>query len=214
MDSRADLHRLFAMFADNFAAAATRGEIEAEEFRLFASALRQANGTLVQRPPRQLPVCRYWLKALARAEGTPAATLAAALRPFDPALQWIQNPNYTAASMGAGFVENYGYADLLGPRGLMLHDQFAVGVLLLGPDTTYPPHHHPAIEVYCVVGGVAEWQREDGPWTKKPSGSLIYHPSGLAHATRTGADPLLALYLWRGHLGTPATLKRVARPPS
>ena len=83
---------------------------------------------------------------------------------------------------------------------------YALGVLLLGPGLTYPPHAHPANEVYYIVGGSAEWRRGDGPWTSRATGSLVQHPSGLVHATRTGDDPLLALYLWWGDIETHARL--------
>ena len=79
---------------------------------------------------------------------------------------------------------------------------YSLGVLLLGPGLTYPPHAHPANEIYYVVGGTAEWRQGDGPWTRRAPGSLIQHPSGQVHATRTGRDPLLALYLWWGDIET------------
>ena len=57
-----------------------------------------------------------------------------------------------------------------------------------------------------MLGGAAEWQRGDGSWAFRPPGSLIHHPPGLPHATRTADEPLLTLYLWHGHLDTPAAL--------
>ncbi len=121
-------------------------------------------------------------------------------------LPWVQNPNYTVETVGAAFVDHYGYADVVGPRGLVPSEAYALGVLLLGPQTTYPPHAHPATEVYCVVGGTAEWRRGEGTWTLRPPGSLIHHPPRTPHAMRTHEQPLLAIYLWRGDLDTPAVL--------
>jgi len=39
---------------------------------------------------------------------------------------------------------------------------------------------------------------------------VIHHASGVPHAMRAGMTPLLALYVWRGTLGTHARL----RPPA
>ncbi len=178
--------------------AARSGDAAAGDFADLADVLRGIEPGPLVRSPARLPVCRHWDAALALAEGETATALAAALRPLAGALAWIQNPNYTA--------ENYGYADVVSPRGLVASDEIALGVLLLAPGLTYPPHAHPALEVYCVVGGDAEWRRGDGPWTRRSPGSLIHHAPGEVHATRTGRQPLLALYLWRGHLDTPAEL--------
>jgi quercetin dioxygenase-like cupin family protein len=81
-----------------------------------------------------------------------------------------------------------------------------MGVLLLAPGTLYPSHRHPAVEIYCALDGEAEWWREGEGWRRLPPGSLIHHPSGIAHAMRAGALPLIALYLWRGDLATTAVL--------
>jgi hypothetical protein len=155
-----------------------------------------------------LPVCRFWLSALER----PAAgleRLCSELAVLTPNLSWTQNPNYRRSPPSPGFLDNYGYAVLAGPAegppALARHDRLAFGVLLLGPNTHYPQHHHPAAEVYIPLNE-AEWWRGDGPWRGEPPGAVIHHPSNIPHATRTGVRPLLALYLWRGELGVFARL--------
>lgn len=164
--------------------------------------------TTIQAPrlsPRRLAACRHWRPALALADDASAA-VAGALAPLAELFHWVQNPNYSDADMGSGYMDNYAYAELVGRRGLLGGGDYALGVLLLGPGLTYPPHAHPANEVYYVVGGTAEWRRGPGPWKAQAPGSLIEHPSGLVHATRTGVDPLVALYLWWGDIATHAKL--------
>ena len=87
--------------------------------------------------------------------------------------------------------------------------RLALGVLLLGPGTHYPLHAHPAVEVYYTLTP-GEWWRDDGPWRLEPPGTAIHHPPDVRHATRAGAVPLLALYLWRGDLATHASLTPAA----
>jgi hypothetical protein len=74
----------------------------------------------------------------------------------------------------------------------------------------YPAHRHPAEEIYLTLQP-AFWQHGDsGPWLRQSSGAVIHHPSMLAHAMRTDTEALVALYLWRGDLATPARLDPTA----
>ena len=76
-------------------------------------------------------------------------------------------------------------------------DGIACGFLILGPATHYPRHRHEAEEIYLPLSGTAAWQQGDAIWREQPPGTLIHHVSNEPHAMRTGAGPLLALYLWR-----------------
>ncbi len=125
-------------------------------------------------------------------------------------LCWRQNANYTDVT----FLDRYGYCELLGPNGHWHTDAVAVGVLLLGPDTFYPEHAHPAREHYVVLGGTAEWWQHGGGWRRLPPGSLIEHASGQPHAMRTARQPLLAAYLWHDHLQHGAKLTSHRREAS
>jgi hypothetical protein len=139
---------------------------------------------------KELQVCRFWSQVMA-GDGlllTPLASLG-------PVLDWVQNPNYVARPPGADFLANYGYAVLAGPGGLVASDRLALGILMLGPGTHYPTHRHPAVEIYVVAAGEAEWRKGDAPWRRE-----------LPHATRTLGDPLLAVYVWRGDLMTYAKI--------
>jgi hypothetical protein len=176
------------------------------DLRSFLAALAAATPNPAALPPQTLPVCRHWEGALARVQPAEVILLAAALRALTPYLAWRQNPGYTADRVGIRFLDNYGYAELVGPAGLLLSDRVAAGVLLLGPDTTYPPHSHPAVEHYLPLSGTALWGVGGSPPSPRPPGWLIHHPSGVPHEMRTGAEPLLALYLWQGDLDTAAAL--------
>ena len=191
-----------ARIRDLLEAAAGLVEGKLDDGAALARTIRQTRTCPPLLAPKRLPACRHWGPALA---GTVDA-MAELLAPLAEALHWVQNPNYTAANMGAGYMDNYAYANLVGTRSLIGERGYALGVLLLGPGLTYPPHAHPANEVYYVVGGAADWRSGGGPWKTRAPGSLIHHPSGLVHATRTRDDPLLALYLWWGDIETHARL--------
>lgn len=157
---------------------------------------------------RELPVCGYLATALAAAAQGPLATIAAAFAEIEPGCRWRQNPNYTAATIGQAFMDGYGYVELVGRDRLWPDENLAVGFLLLGPGRHYPPHSHPAAEVYHVVSGTAEWGRNGQPMTPRAPGAAIYHAPGVVHETRAGDAPLLALYCWHGAIEVAARLKR------
>jgi quercetin dioxygenase-like cupin family protein len=123
-----------------------------------------------------------------------------ALRPRMLAMPWRQNPTYTDES----FLRRYAYCELLGPTGLVPHGAVSVGLLYLARGTTYPPHAHPAEEAYHLLAGESEWQAGSAPLTWRSPGDRMEHPSGVPHSMRSGPTPMLALYVWRGDLGTPA----------
>lgn len=145
--------------------------------------------------PSSLPCLTYLPRAAAIAGGG-AEALAAFLAEHAGALRWAQT--YTEADFGRDFLDRYGWTELTGTRGHFASDTVAAGFLLLGPDVTYPDHHHLAEEIYIPLTPATEWRKGDGAFVARAAGEVIHHPSNVSHAMRTGAEPLLALYLWRG----------------
>jgi len=152
-------------------------------------------------PP--LPVLA-WLPVIAAARHDFAGPLIDALCRAAPSLPWRQT--YSRDEIGAEFLRNYGYTEIVGPTSAWRSDVLRCGFFLLGPDTHYPRHHHAAEELYLCLSGTAAWGAGDAPWRDRPPGTVIHHASGEPHAMRTAAEPLLALYLWHG-----AGLEQAAR---
>lgn len=182
----------------------------AASFRAVLGAIRPSAAVT---PPRQeLPVCRHLPAALDAAQGTPAGTLAGPLAELAATAFWTQNPNYRRRPPTAGFLDGYGYFVLAGPAdgppSFVECTTLACGFLLLAPGTLYPPHRHPAIEVYVALGGDGAWQRGDEDWRQEVPGAVLHHPSGVPHAMRAGTSPLLAAYLWMGELASFAQLSQ------
>jgi len=141
-----------------------------------------------------VPVLRY-LPAARREAPLFCDNFVAALAAAAPLLAWHRS--YTEAEVGAQFLDNYGWTELVGLTGPLASVRLACGVLLLGPQVTYPSHHHEADEIYVPLSGTARWKVGDGDWELQPPGSVIHHLPNESHAMRTGEGPLLALYLWR-----------------
>jgi hypothetical protein len=171
-----------------------------------APAARERIGSRAElHPPAQqpFPVLR-WLPQLTVRSGTFGAALLETLRAAADSLDWRQT--YTKDEVGEEFLRNYAWAELSRPSSGIVAAQISCGVLVLGPNTFYPPHRHEAEEIYLPLAGTAEWLQGDGVWRHRPAGTLIHHSSEETHAMRTGEQPLLAMYLWRS-----ADLGQIAR---
>jgi mannose-6-phosphate isomerase-like protein (cupin superfamily) len=150
--------------------------------------------------PRQLPVVRFWdtaLDTLLRGDG---AELARLLQLLTPRLHWFQGEHYTAATMGTVFMDNYALAELVGPRGLCRSPNLALGILLLGPETYYPPHRHPAEEGLYLLSGRGTWHLDRGATISLPPGGVVHIPAGSAHAFWSFDAPMAALYFCSGEV--------------
>lgn len=141
-----------------------------------------------------LPVLR-WLPDIAADGAAFGMDLVAAVCGAAASLAWRQT--YTARDLDAGFLDNYGWCEILGASGPLASERLACGFLLLGPGTHYPRHRHEAEEIYLPLSGIAAWQQGDAIWRERPPGTPIHHAGEEPHSMRTGASPLLALYLWR-----------------
>lgn len=145
--------------------------------------------------PRTLPVLAH-LDAAVRSCPPASRAIMEYLRRSCDALHWGQT--YTADDLSPEFLASYGWTEFVGLRGPIPSEKVACGVLFLGPMTEYPSHSHQAEEVYVPLSGTALWQMGDGGWTRRQPLDVIHHQSWTPHAMRTGNDPLIALYLWRG----------------
>ena len=151
--------------------------------------------------PRSRPAVRH-LPSVLRLGDAATAPVCALINQQHPVLHWRRNSSYGDAD----FLDGYAYCELIGPSGHWRHEQIALGLLLLGPRVTYPPHAHPAAEIYAVVAGRASWQQGDGVWRTRGPADTIHHASMEPHAMRTDDEPLLATYVWQDHLHEPARL--------
>ncbi len=196
-----------------FAAVATYLQ-SAEPWPEVAQAVQAASETpsLAPRPSstiptRQSPPIRLGVDGLVGNDQT--ESILTAFRPLALDLHWRQNPTYTDQA----FLTNYAYTELVGPSGLVVHPTVSIGLLYLAPETNYPAHSHPAEESYHLLAGESEWHTEPEPiatQSLRQPGDRMEHPSWISHSMQTGAAPMLALYIWRGELDTPA---RLTQPP-
>jgi len=140
-----------------------------------------------------LPVLRC-LPDFAADESGFGASLVADLCRDHHVLMWRQT--YAADDVGDAFLRNYGYAEIVGMKSIPSR-RIACGFLILGPSTLYPRHRHEAEEIYIPLRGTARWEQSDAAWREQRPGAVIHHASDEPHSMQTGAEPLLALNVWR-----------------
>ncbi len=160
---------------------------------------------LVEPHPRNVAVTRHFAQSIAEAMML-EAELAAAIAALDGHLKWLQSKSYTAENLGAAFLDNYGWCEIIGPQGFFAGDDFLLGLLMLGPDSHYKDHYHPAPELYWPLTGPTEWRQGQGGFALKQPGEIIWHAPNVLHATRTAGQPLLAVWSWTRETHTPAKL--------
>ena len=159
--------------------------------------------------PHGLP-CLAHLPRAAEIAGDSACSLTRLLADCGLDFHWGQT--YTVADFGQKFTENYGWLEVFGTRGHFANEALAGGFLILGPGIQYPDHHHVAEEIYIPMTSDTEWRKGGGTYSKRAAGEVIHHASNVSHAMRTGAEPLLAFYLWRGGpLAARSTITGAAR---
>lgn len=151
-------------------------------------------------PPRRLdphPLdCLRHLDRIEQCAGPETRPLTQFVADHRNDFRWGQT--YTASDFGKDFVDNYGWLEVFGTRGHFANDNVAAGFLILGPNLTYPDHHHIAEEIYIPLTGGTKWRMGDGGFGIRAAGEVIHHASNVNHAMRTGEEPLMALYIWRG----------------
>ncbi len=148
--------------------------------------------------PQDLPVVeKYFKQCVDLAGDSPLGDLGRALYADAEYLEWFtMYQSYVGDERLDKLHENYVLVRLAGPEGSWYADDLTTAITIQGPHTFYPPHAHRQREVYGVIGGNAEWQRGAEPWVSRPSGDMIYHPSGIRHAIQTRDEPLLAFASW------------------
>ncbi len=198
-----DFGRFLAAAASAIAGARRDGPGLPADLDAVSAALAAPPAERVAVAPRVRPACRHLAAALALGAAGPAAHLVGALRPLVEGLRWRHE--YDVDDALPGFSRNLAYAEVAGPFGAVPSRTLCCGLVLMAPSTLYPAHAHAATELYHVLAGRARWQLGGEPWAPRPPGAFILHPSGVAHAMATEAEPLLALYVWYGDMAGAVT---------
>jgi len=142
------------------------------------------------------PVLQHTTAALELAGRNKAAPVAEHFANILPLLRWSQNPSYDETNCSRSLLDGYAYAAMAGPDGPIKCAAPRGGIMMMGPNVTYPDHRHKPKEVYLVLTPGAQWRLDEGDWFDVEPGDLLYHEEWQMHAIRTTDQPFLAFAGW------------------
>ena len=153
----------------------------------------------VERQPQDPPPSAFLDVALRSVPKPELGPLAEAIEAANPHLHWRHGGTYERDAVGASYEDGHAFCDLVGPevkRGVILAEDFRLGLFVLGPGIFYRDHNHPAPELYLTLTGPTGWRFGHGPWQDLPAGAVVWNEPGQIHATRIYDRPLLTVYSW------------------
>jgi len=153
-------------------------------------AARDLTGRVPGDPPAALRFLPQVLEAL------PPGPLAEPVRACAGSLPWADR----SLAKSDGMAGSRAYVEIAGPDGVVLSDTLRFGFYLQSPGHFYAQHSHEAAERYHTLSGASSWQKDDAPFQAMAPGTTILHAPWQRHATKTGREALLALWVWTGNL--------------
>nr|WP_294527933.1 dimethylsulfonioproprionate lyase family protein [uncultured Rhodopila sp.] len=124
-----------------------------------------------------------------------------ALAESGPLLPWRHG--YQPDPSRPGLEDRLARVELIGPEAPLRYPGLCLGFVLIAPHTVYPPHAHPAAELYHIISGRALWSVGETAAPRRAA-DFVLHPSGIPHATATADEPLLTIYTWTGDVLSPS----------
>ncbi len=145
--------------------------------------------------PASLPAVSA-LPALAGIACVQTQRLTDALLEAAPYLQWRQS--YAEDQVGAPFLANYAWANIVSPEGPYISEDVRVCFGYWGAGLDYPDHTHEPSEIYVTLAGCAKFRSASQGARHCAPGALWKNESGVRHGALIEPGPLLAMAVWRG----------------
>ena len=201
----AAIRSLANVVSDAYRTKADEGAGPADALRSAAARLGDVDwtiGTDREVSVADVPALRHLPAALALMRDAESRAAADALRSCIGFAPW--ETFYAESDWARPFLGEIACAALVGPTGIVPSDEVALGLFLLGPQTTYREHAHGLDEVYHVLAGRAEWgfDRQDDRHAFGP-GAIAHTAADQRHDIRTGPEPILAAFTWTSDPAAP-----------
>ncbi|MGF1529027.1 MAG: dimethylsulfonioproprionate lyase family protein [Candidatus Competibacterales bacterium] len=185
--------------------AASANPAEAETLLAFANDLEALPQGLPFNPRPSSPVrgLRFLAEAAHLAQRAFPGPLTHGAREAAGWARWTEF--YREDPWSAPFLDRFAMGEIVGPTGSWLCNDVIVGLFVFGPELDYPPHAHPAEEIYIPLNGAPQFQvGVDASHRARLPGEVILHRPDVSHAIRTHAEPVFGLWAWRGAIAEPS----------
>ncbi|MEL6201692.1 MAG: dimethylsulfonioproprionate lyase family protein [Pseudomonadota bacterium] len=175
-------------YASNGGSAAIRAHMRRVRERI--SKLVKLDPQVQYTVPSRVPANAHLARALDNGEQDASESFVRAVTKVADRFMW----QYGYEKLPPALAQKYGYADIVGPGGLIHAEDLALGFVLFAPKCVYPSHRHEGImESYIVLSGACS-QNDIGVF-RAPS--LIFNAPGTTHTIRTpSTEPVLLAYAW------------------
>lgn len=112
---------------------------------------------------------------------------------------------YVENNWSRPFLSEFANGEGVGPNGVLKSQDLILGLFLLGPNSYYPPHAHPAEEFYVVLSGDVFFHGSNGASPiRKIQGDFMIFRSNEAHAIQTFDTPVFAVHGQVGAINEPS----------
>lgn len=145
--------------------------------------------------PSTVAGTQVFLKDPGRASDVTAPLVQSLLALADHA-KW--NHSYTEDEVGAAFLANYGWFELIGPHGHFRSDRSRIMFGYWGSGLWYDWHHHQSAELYVTLAGGATFLTEGRDPRNCVPGDIHEHKPMQNHAMQVNKDPIFAMAVWKG----------------
>lgn len=140
------------------------------------------------------------MKAIAGIKAPELSRIASCLHAAKDDLVWREDDAQfypPGADLGAGYTKCNLHTMLIGQKACgYTHEDFSLGIFMLGPRILYRDHNHDAPELYLNLSEKSGWRFGTRQWQDYPAGSLIWNKAGVPHATRVYNQPFISVFVW------------------
>lgn len=109
---------------------------------------------------------------------------------------------YRDTPVGEVLHAHFGTFEILGRDTPLKTNAMRAFLIYQKPGYHYALHHHPAEEMYLVLGGEADFAVEGRQTRRLGPGQTAHHAPNVPHALTTTDRSILAYVLWRGDITT------------
>jgi hypothetical protein len=146
--------------------------------------------------PSSVPVLNSMPNRLGETDAVTQPVVSALIQDMH-SLNWTQSYD-REDGFSKGYLDNYGFVNIVSPKGHYLSRTIRVSVGFWGEGLRYPDHAHAPEEWYVMLAGGCDLTSEGIGTRPLSAGQIAHHVPWQRHSAEMKNTPLLAAAFWRG----------------